>query len=167
MELVTIDTGYIDYLRKFDNKVCYNKDKIHTRPYIGALFKLKNFLYFAPLTSSGKSQKLKNNPKKESMTFFPIKNCLLGGVNINNMIPVVENVYKVVDMSISKQDNNNEIEYKTILIEQLEFLKSKEKKLRTKANILYNMKIQGKIDGDKNSVVCDFKLLEKMANLYK
>lgn len=167
MELVIIDTNYIDYLRQFDNKVCYNKDKIHTRPYVGVLFKLKEFLYFAPLTSSGKNQKLKNSPKKESMTFFPIKNCLLGGVNINNMIPVVKDVYKVVDMSVSTEDDYSEKEYKSMLIEQLEFLKSKEKKLRTKANILYNMKTQGKIVGDKNNVICDFKLLEEKASEYK
>lgn len=166
MKLVVIDTKYIDYLRGFDKRVCYNKDKYHTRPYVGVLFKLRNVMYFAPLTSSGKSNKLKSNPKQESLIFFPIDNCNLGGVNINNMIPVVEGVYNSVDMGIEESDSLENVKYKRMLVEQLKFLSINEKKLRTKANILYNMKIKKQLSENRDLVVCDFRLLEEKSLLF-
>lgn len=166
MKLVVIDTKYIDYLREFDKRVCSNKDKYLTRPYVGVLFKLRNVMYFAPLISNGKSNKLKYNPKQESLTFFPIDNCNLGGVNINNMIPVIDGVYNLVDMKIKESDSLENAKYKRMLIEQLKFLSTNEKKLRTKVNILYNMKIKKQLSEHRDLVVCDFRLLEEKSLLF-
>lgn len=166
LELVTIDSKYIDYLRNFDNKVCFNKDFSHTRPYVGVVFKLKDNRYFAPLTSSGKGAKLKQQPKIESLTFFPIKNCSLGGVNMNNMIPVIDDVLTKIDMQLSENDTEEDIAYKTLLIEQLRFLSANEKLLRKKANIIYSMKNNGKLYPNYNKVTCNFKLLEEKSKEY-
>lgn len=46
-----IDYKYCDYLRNFDSKVCYNKGKKELRPFVGVLFTIDNFEYFAPLSS--------------------------------------------------------------------------------------------------------------------
>ncbi len=169
MELVTIDTKYVDYLRAFDNKVCYNKDWSHSRPYIGVLFNIKQNLYFAPLTSSGKGKKLKDFPKPESTTFYPIKNCEYGGINFNNMIPVISSVYSRVDMTIQETDSKKERNYKLLLINQLSYLSKNaiEKHLKRKALALYSMKTKNQLYENYDRITCDFKLLEEKAKLYQ
>ncbi len=166
MDIVQINTEYINYLREFDNRVCFNKEWAHTRPYVGVLFKIRGFLYFAPLTSSHKGDKLLSNPKNENTTFFPIENCKYGGVNLNNMIPVIPNVYTTVDYTIRDTDKKEDMSYKRIIINQKEFLKNNEKRIRTKANILYQMKTTGNIYPNYDAVTCDFKLLEEKALMY-
>lgn len=47
LKLFYIDDKYIEYLRKFDDKVAYNKNA--TRPYIGVIYTYNNIDYFAPL----------------------------------------------------------------------------------------------------------------------
>lgn len=38
LKIVKVDTDYCEYLRKFDNKVAYNKFEKELRPFIGILF---------------------------------------------------------------------------------------------------------------------------------
>ena len=85
LKIVKVDSTYCDYLRKFDNKVVYNKNKKELRPFIGILFRIDDLEYFAPLTSP----KPKHKKMKNKLDFFKIKNGELGAVNFNNMIPVI------------------------------------------------------------------------------
>lgn len=82
LKIYYLDENYINYLRKFDTKVAYNKNQ--TRPYIGIVYTFNGFNYFAPL-SSPKPKHLKMSEK--TMDIFKIDNGNLGIVNINNMIP--------------------------------------------------------------------------------
>ena len=41
LRIVRVNTDYCDYLRKYDNKVAYNKHEKELRPFIGILFKRK------------------------------------------------------------------------------------------------------------------------------
>ena len=38
LKIVRVNSDYCDYLRKFDNKVAYNKNEKELRPFIGILF---------------------------------------------------------------------------------------------------------------------------------
>lgn len=40
LKIVRVNTDYCDYLRKFDNKVSYNKFEKELKPFIGILFQL-------------------------------------------------------------------------------------------------------------------------------
>ena len=58
LKLYYISNDYIDYLRKFDDKVRFNKN--HSRPYVGIVYTYNNNNYFAPLSSpKPKYQKMK------------------------------------------------------------------------------------------------------------
>ena len=46
-KIVIIDYKYCDYLRKFDNKVIYNMGEKELRPFLGVLFNIEKFEYFA------------------------------------------------------------------------------------------------------------------------
>jgi hypothetical protein len=167
VELVYIDDDYTDFLRKIDRRVSYNIDKDYRRPYVGVVFALKKNLYFAPLTSHNKGKKLAENPKKESITFYPIKNCELGGININNMIPIVKGVYHKVDYTPDGKDPKWLKNKKLLMIEQISIINKNESYIRRKAILIYNMKIQGKLYPNYDNVTCDFKKLETQAMKYK
>lgn len=163
LKLVKIKQSYTDYLRKYDNRVSFNCDYDYERVYIGVLFKIKNdLLYFAPLTSSAKGMKLKYHPQRESITFYPLRHCRIGGINFNNMIPVIEGVYKVIKINEVKN-----IKFKHLYINQLREINKNNKLLLKKARTIYNLKIQKRLYKSFDDVTCDFKLLEKMAKLYE
>ena len=82
LKIYYFDENYINYLRKFDSRVAYNKKM--TRPYIGVVYTLNGLNYFAPL-SSPKPKHLKMSDK--AIDIFKIRNGELGIININNMIP--------------------------------------------------------------------------------
>lgn len=166
LKLVQIKTEYINYLRSFDEKVCFNKEWSNSRPYVGVLFQLKKCKYFAPLTSSGKGVKLKDCPKAENVTFFPIDKCKYGGVNLNNMIPVVDDVYSEINLHLGKHLSEEKAKYRVLMINQIEFLNKNEKHLREKANMLYNMKLLGQLYENYDNITCDFKKLEKVSREY-
>jgi len=95
LKIVRVNSNYCDYLRKYDNKVAYNKNEKELRPFIGILFKIEMCEYFAPLSSP----KPKHKNMKNTLDFFKIKNGELGAVNFNNMIPVNKNNYSLVDLN--------------------------------------------------------------------
>lgn len=87
LKIYFISDEYIEYLRKFDSKVAYNK--VPNRPYAGVVFIYNNYRYFAPLSSP----KIKHLIMKENMVdIFKIDNGKLGIINLNNMIPCPINV---------------------------------------------------------------------------
>lgn len=95
LKIVRVNTDYCDYLRKFDNKVSYNKFEKELKPFIGILFQIDTCEYFALLSSP----KPKHKNMKNTIDFFKIKDVELGAVNFNNMIPVNENNYSLVDLN--------------------------------------------------------------------
>ena len=45
LKIVRVKSDYCDYLRKFDNKVYYNKNEKELRPFIVILFKINDSLF--------------------------------------------------------------------------------------------------------------------------
>ena len=95
LKIVRVDSDYCDYLRKFDNKVAYNKNEKELRPFIGILFKIDTCEYFAPLSSP----KPKHKTMKNTLDFIKIQGGELGALNFNNMIPVSIDNYSLVDLN--------------------------------------------------------------------
>ena len=114
LRLVKVNSNYCDYLRRFDCRVSYNKDRKELRPFVGILFTIRDYEYFAPLSSP----KQKHLKMKTTLDFFKIKNCELGAINFNNMIPVKSENYELVDLD-SKTRSLTERKYRKLLREQL------------------------------------------------
>ena len=100
LKIVKVDSKYCDYLRKYDDKVCYNAGSKELRPFIGILFTIDNCQYFAPLSSP--------KPKHKSLTntidLLKINDGEYGVVNFNNMIPVTSNNY--TEFNLNKKTND-------------------------------------------------------------
>ena len=152
--LVTIDSAYCDYLRKFDSKVPYNCAHKESRPFVGILFNINSIKYFAPLSSP----KAKHLKMKNTLDVLKIKNGKLGIINFNNMIPVQENNYKLIDINYNfKYDR----QYYNLLGEQLEWLNRCKNKIYKKSQFLYNSYINDKVTASLKKRCCNFILLEE------
>ena len=97
--MVKIDYKYCDYLRKFDNKVAYNSGSKEMRPFIGILFVVNEYEYFAPLSSP----KVKHIHMKNNIDIVKIDKGRYGVVNFNNMIPVTPNNYELFDLNANQK----------------------------------------------------------------
>lgn len=162
LKIVRVNSDYCDYLRKFDNKVAYNKHEKELRPFIGILFKIENCEYFAPLASP----KEKHIKMKNKIDFLKIKGGELGAVNFNNMIPVKEHNYCLVDLNktnISIQEQK----YQQLLKQQLQWLNEHYNQLKNKSFRLYQLYNSGRLPENIKERCCNFKLLEEKCLEYK
>lgn len=161
-KLVTINSKYCDFLRKYDYRVTYNAKEKETRPFVGILFEIGEYNYFAPLSSpKPKHLKMKNN-----IDFYKIDSGKLGAVNFNNMIPVPETEYQVINVN-TKYSNQFDITYQNLLRNQLRWLNRNGKGLREKAKVLYYKRINNKLSDSVKNRCCNYKLLEEKTKEYK
>jgi len=170
MLLVYVDDLYTNYLQKHgDFRVSKNNNIDYQRPFIGVLFYIDEFKYFAPLTTHSKGKKLSESPKAENITFYPIENCKYGGINFNNMIPLVDGVYKEIDMIMKPDDFGWERNKKIQLMHIKRKLRvaNRGKYLIEKAVNLYSLKVKKSLYSNYDKITCDFKRLETVAKKYK
>ena len=156
LKIVRVDSNYCDYLREYDNKVAYNKNEKELRPFIGILFEIDKFQYFAPLSSP----KPKHKKMKNTIDFLKIDNGDLGAVNFNNMIPEMKKNYTLVDLN-KETLTVSELKYQNLLKEQLRRLNEHYQQVKNKSFKLYQMYNTGKILENIKARCCNFKLLEE------
>ena len=159
--LVKLDYDYCNYLRKFDHKVPYNYDEKKLRPFVGVLFKVDKFMYFAPLSSP----KPKHLKLKSKLDFLKIDGGKLGAINFNNMLPVTnKNVIKI-DL---EQENitKSEEKYLKLLKEQLYWLNRHKDKLYDRSKKLYDKYLNKTLDVNIAKRCCNFNLLEEKCYKY-
>lgn len=155
LKIYYLDENYINYLRKFDSKVAYNKKM--TRPYIGVVYTLNGLNYFAPL-SSPKPKHLKMSDK--AIDIFKIRNGELGIININNMILTPIECITEVLPTITDE------EYKTLVKGQTTFINNHKKDLFTKIRYFTLQYDKGNLPEKVKERCCDFRLLEEKCHDY-
>ena len=148
-KLYYIEDEYINYLRQFDNKVAYNKNK--SRPYVGVVYSHEGLDYFVPLHSPKEKHKMIND---KSVDIYKIKKGELGVVNINNMIPVPMNVLSEV-LPIITDDK-----YKKLLENQLSFLNNNKRELYEKITWFMFLYKKGRLNERILNRCCNLELLE-------
>lgn len=164
-----VNKEYVDYLRKYDDKVEKIDYDTRLKPYIGILIKIDKFNYYVPISSV----KEKHYKIKEGMDFIKIiqKDKILGVLNINNMIPILDNHVKILkykdiqDYREFKSDNEKRL-YISFLSLELDLINDKMDKIKKSALKLYNEKINNPTSNISKRC-CDFKLLEEKSRLYK
>ncbi len=154
--LVRLDANYCNYLRKIDNIVPYNYNEKELRPYVGVLFKVKDFYYYAPLTSPKK----KHIEMHSTLDFLKIDNGVLGAINFNNMVPVLENNIEILDLDII-DINKIETRYCKLLRKQLYWINRNDSQVRNRAISMYQKYINNKLSPNMRKRCCNFKLLEE------
>ena len=154
-----IKNEYIDYLKKYQDHIWNNEDKLHLRPYIGVVIEINNFKYYAPLTSP----KAKHIAMKERLDFIKIeyKGELKAAINLNNMIPVKDENIELVDIE------NEEEAYKALLHIERKVIRTKKKTIIDNAKSIYNKVVNYPEENEKLVSICyDFKRLEQKCEEY-
>ena len=103
---------------------------------------------------------------KNTVDFFKIKDGELGAVNFNNMIPVKENNYSLVDLN-KETLTVAELKYQKLLREQLDWLNANYYQVKNKSFKLYKLYNNGKLPENIKSRCCNFKLLEEKCLEYE
>ena len=152
-----IDSLYIDFLSTYSEHLFHNAKRTQTysRKYIGILFEINGFKYFAPLSSFKQKHKRLN----ETVDFIKIGNMAV--INLNNMFPVPDGSY-----NLKNPNTETNIQYKTLLNNEIRIIRQKTAQIINNAKAVYNHKITN--DGkSKLSKRCnDFKLLETKSKEY-
>ena len=151
MKLYAITDEYINYLRKFDNRVYDNKEDKRKvmRKYLGIVLKINQLNYYIPIIRIVSYKEIDNSP------------VLKGTLRISNMIPVPDS--ELILYEPKKEKNRN---YRILVEKELEFIGKNEDKIKRYANILYKQKINN-YDVSYIKSVVDFKLLEDKCLKYK
>ncbi len=133
IRLYEIDDEYIDYLLPVAPHIFRNKKpgQQHDRKYIGVIFVVNGFNYFAPLSSF----KDKHRRMQDSLDFLKIKHYAV--INLNNMFPVPSGVYTYIDIS-----KESDPQYRALLLAEYRYIKSIQDRIRKNAITLYKHKKQ-------------------------
>lgn len=152
-----IENKYIDYLSKFSEHLFQNAriTQSYSRKYIGILFEVNGFKYFAPLSSF----KPKHKRLSETIDFIKIGDMAV--INLNNMFPVPDGIY-----SLKNPKTEKNLQYQTLLNNEIRIIRKKQELIINNAKSVYNHKLTN--DGNsKLSQRCnDFKLLEIKCKQY-
>ena len=156
LDFYYIDAKYADFMRDKslgDARVPYTVYPKREKFFIGVVFKIGDFNYFAPVSSNKEM-----NPAAISIIDG---NESLGSVRINFMFPVIDGVYKQFIIA-----NIKDRKYKRLVEKQYRFCNKFREQIRGLAQVIYEKRIHGQIKIDKIYIM-DFKKLEKRALSYK
>lgn len=159
----TVDTAYCDFLREMDSCVPYTMDKKSIRPFVGIVFSVNDFHYYAPLTSP----KTKHLKMKNQIDFLKINSGEWGAINFNNMIPVPPQCLTKVEIGILETDTKPDVDYKNLLSNQLSWCNSHKDIILRQAEKLYRMILDGNAWDALAGRCCNFSLDEQRCLLYE
>ncbi len=158
----TVDPQYCDYLRQYAPCIPYTMDQKSIRPFVGIVFSINGFQYYAPLTSP----KPKHLHMKNQVDFLKINRGEWGAVNFNNMIPVPSECLAKVQMKILDTDSAQETAYKNLLSNQLSWCNANRETILKQAQKLYQIITGGRAWGNLAGRCCNFALDEKYCKAY-
>ncbi len=172
LKLIRVKPEYIKYLRQYDKKVQLNSKEIHkeNKPFVGVLFQINKFEYFVPISSNKKEKLvnmfenyLKTNQKPIDIFFveeISVHNQrkLLSVLNINNMIPIVEEAK--IDFNIEKDKDFS------LLRKEIDYCNKHRREIVKNSIRIYNAVIRHEWESLEKRC-CNFKLLEEKCIKYK
>ena len=162
MKIYSLDERYINYLQKFDNRVCICKlDQAFGRKYVGAVFNVNELEYFAPLSS-----KIKKKHFTDVCLYDEKTRTYIGSVKLNNMIPLPtkhKQLLKTIDFNVLKSSKElADRQYGTLLEKQ--YIKLNDVSIKyqilSKAQKFYR---SYSFNPKLKMLCCDFQLLEQKA----
>ena len=152
LKIYEIKKEYIKYLGHYQKHIFYDEG---ARKYIGILLEIQGYKYFAPLSSF----KQKHNKMAESVDFIKIKDYAV--INLNNMIPVPDGQYVLVDVNGTKDPH-----YKYLLQAESREINRQRSRIIKNAQIVYSHKIRNQNATPLAIRTNDFILLEQKCKQY-
>lgn len=145
VEIIDVNDDYIEWLQKtfpsvLDAKRFY---RAHKRKYVGVVFQIFDYSYFAPFSSPKvKDFKKDGTIKKDSIFVLHMtkdstygEKQLLGTIKLMNMIPVPE---QCVETYLIEDEGDEQ--YKQLVADELKWIQKNQTKILSKARALYYFK---------------------------
>lgn len=180
---------FLQELHNVCGEVFFSEHNYDNKPYLGILLSSENYKYVIPLTSAKEKHKKWRIEETDRFLLYEIinKELMVGNdiwkevpdqnkdsakkiyhiwsaIDLKKMIPVVDNVITIIDINIKEDDNNDDIKYKNLLINEYNFCLKILDKILVKAEKVYEKQTKSK-KGLK--YCCDFKALERFVDNYK
>lgn len=150
----TINERYIEYLKRFDQRVPDVKYNNRDKFFAGALFKVNGAFYFAPVSSYKQDDAFTMNEK------IVIDNKVSASVRCNYMIPVPEGEFALKDFSTENND------YQYLVRKELEYCQTNQQAIVAKGKSIYLQRsIDDNLSYDRHC--CNFNLLEAKCNIWE
>ncbi len=150
LKIYEVDSYYIKYLTGFQDHLFFSDGDKAGRKYIGIILEIKGFKYFAPLSSF----KPKHKKMDEGVDFIKIKDYAV--ININNMIPVPDGEYVLVDVNGTKDPH-----YRFLLQAESREINRQRNRIIKNASIVYKHKERNGENTPLAKRTNNFKVLEK------
>lgn len=147
LDLYYIDLKYIRDLSRVDDNVMSISPQRgkENRPFVGIVVLVNGQQYCIPLTSP----KAKFQNKKSQIDFIKIfddrkkdaeaNQKLIGVLNINNMIPVHQNVIKKIDLRTYKSDSPDLLRRKSLMQKQITWCRDHVDVIKNRSNKVYSL----------------------------
>lgn len=162
LSFFTVDPAYCDRLRKYDFRVPYTFDGKERRPFVGIVFQISSFNYYAPLSSP----KPKHQRMKNQVDFLKIAGGVYGAINFNNMIPILPDKCQKIDIANMPINCEDDEKYKNLLINQISWCNSNIDNILNKAFKLYELITTNRAPEQLAKRCCNFILLENICYNY-
>jgi len=173
-KLYTISDRYIAWLRESNSNVYANKsaDEFFFRKYLGVVFFIDKYCYFAPLSSPKETDyQITPEGKKIRRSIIPIiritsKNKLgelelKGTLRLSNMIPVPQSELRLYNL-----DDEPNSAYKNLVQKEMIFIRKNKSKIISNAKLLYKQKCSNDCSAGYIKNTLDFKALEKRCDAF-
>ena len=155
--LCSIDRDYLKYLHGIDYRVSV---KYNNRPFVGVITMINGIEYVVPLTSKTTQEREKDGKTKRAarITTFVRDSAGIEIANLlhNNMIPVYDEVYTVLDIDAEKD---------TYEANEIRFIRKNKDKIVHKAQKVHDDRLT-KHDKFLYRTCCDFLKLEEKCKEY-
>lgn len=183
MTFINIDQNYIKKLHDACSEVYYKSYGYENKPYIGILINQNDRKYVIPLSSAKEKHKVWKNVNKECYLIYEtakkssmgkgdiwteagegrVKH-ILSVMDIKKMIPIIDGVYRRININSSDDDSDDMRKYKDLLNKEYSFCLKVINEVIGKANKLYDKQMK---TGKVIKFCCDFKALEEAADQQK
>ena len=157
IELYRVDIEYYNYLHYYEPKIPYVENEKHNRPFIGIILNVNGKNFFAPLTSPKKKHLI----MKDMQDFLKIDSGKLGGINLNNMMPIPKCCLEKINLYTIK-----DYKYRNMLKSQMEWINQNELRIQNRARNLYYLILNKHTTEALLNRCCNFRLLEEKCNEY-
>lgn len=152
MELYKVDIEYYNYLHYYEPKIPYLEKEKENRPFVGVILNVNGKNFFAPLTSPKKKHLI----MKDMQDFLKIDGGRLGGINLNNMMPIPKSYLEKIEINTLKDEK-----YKMMLKKQMKWINQNELRIHNRARNLYYLILNHHTTEALLKRCCDFRLLER------
>lgn len=151
MNIYRADIDYCNYLAYYEPKIPYVDNEKENRPFVGVVLCVNGKNFFAPLTSPKK----KHLEMKDMQDFLKIDGGKLGGINLNNMMPIPRRYLTKIELQ-----DIRDIKYRKMLINQLYWINRNMLRINNRARNLYYLVTGNKATTALMDRCCNFRLLE-------